>query len=108
MVEFSIKYNRTTDLTFLLSGDESEDSSQAAQLVKDKTQKSLIEAAVVEFNLKPDKGIKLLEKQGILAHEPVAIAKFLLQTPGLNKTLIGEYLGHHEEFHIKVRVLGFE
>eukprot|EP00271_Cylindrocystis_brebissonii_P020908 TRINITY_DN720_c0_g1_i1.p1 TRINITY_DN720_c0_g1~~TRINITY_DN720_c0_g1_i1.p1 ORF type:complete len:1456 (+),score=376.66 TRINITY_DN720_c0_g1_i1:496-4368(+) len=61
-----------------------------------------MEAAVVEFNLKPAKGIAYLENHKLLAHEPQAIAHFLRTTPGLHKTLVGDYLGEFDEFHLAV------
>lgn len=38
----------------------------------------------------------------MLGREPEEIAKFLAKTAGLNKTMIGEYLGEREDFCIKV------
>ena len=38
----------------------------------------------------------------MLGREPSEVAKFLAKTAGLNKTMIGEYLGEREEFCIKV------
>lgn len=38
----------------------------------------------------------------MLGREPHEVAKFLAKTAGLNKTMIGEYLGEREEFCIKV------
>lgn len=39
-------------------------------------------------------GIQSLVSAGFIkSFEPVEIAKFLLNTEGLNKTMIGEYLG---------------
>ena len=38
----------------------------------------------------------------MLGKEPTEVAKFLAKTAGLNKTMIGEYLGEREEFCIKV------
>ena len=38
----------------------------------------------------------------MLGREPEEVAKFLAKTAGLNKTMIGEYLGEREEFCLKV------
>lgn len=38
----------------------------------------------------------------MLGKEADDVAKFLAKTAGLNKTMIGEYLGEREEFCIKV------
>lgn len=45
------------------------------------------------FNVNCKKGIKLLQASGILTKNPSDIAKFLFTSPGLNKSMIGEYLG---------------
>lgn len=38
----------------------------------------------------------------MLGKEPHEVAKFLAKTAGLNKTMIGEYLGERDEFCIPV------
>lgn len=38
----------------------------------------------------------------MLGREPEEVAKFLAKTQGLNKTMIGEYLGEREEVCLKV------
>ena len=38
----------------------------------------------------------------MLGRAPAEIAKFLQKTTGLNKTMIGEYLGEREEEQLKV------
>ena len=43
-----------------------------------------------------------LQDQGMLGKEPVEVAKFLAKTAGLNKTMIGEYLGERDDLCIKV------
>jgi len=43
-----------------------------------------------------------VQEQGMLGREPREAAKFLAKTAGLNKTMIGEYLGEREEFCIRV------
>ncbi|CAI5524848.1 unnamed protein product [Closterium sp. Naga37s-1] len=51
-------------------------------------------------------GLQFLQASALLPSLPDAraVACFLRFTPGLNKTLVGDLLGGHEEFH--VRVLG--
>ena len=39
----------------------------------------------------------------MLGRDAGAVATFLAKTQGLNKTLIGDYLGEREDFSIKVR-----
>lgn len=38
----------------------------------------------------------------MLGRSPEEVAVFLARTTGLNKTLIGDYLGEREEFNLKV------
>ncbi|CAI5471145.1 unnamed protein product [Closterium sp. Yama58-4] len=61
---------------------------------------------VEHFNRDSKKGLQFLQASALLPSQPDAraVACFLRFTPGLNKTLVGDLLGGHEEFH--VRVLG--
>jgi brefeldin A-inhibited guanine nucleotide-exchange protein len=57
-------------------------------------QKKLLQLQGIQtFNINCKKGIKLLKSSGILSDSPSEIAKFLFSSSGLNKTMIGEYLG---------------
>src|SRR5690349_8117814 len=47
-------------------------------------------------------GIAFMHEAGLLGQSPEDIAKFLAKTQGLNKTMIGEYLGEREEVCLKV------
>ena len=38
----------------------------------------------------------------MLGRSPEEVAKFLARSPGLNKTMIGEYLGEREDFCLRV------
>eukprot|EP00249_Psilotum_nudum_P022213 c28418_g2_i1 orf=106-4416(+) len=78
------------------------DEMQADQFEKAKAHKSTLEAAVVEFNRSPAKGIEYLLTNRLAEHKPASIAQFLLTTPGLHKSMIGDYLGQHEEFPLAV------
>lgn len=69
---------------------------------KMKAQKSTIEAAVSEFNRKPSKGIEYLISSGLVENTPASVAQFLRNTPNLDKTMIGDYIGQHEEFPLAV------
>jgi len=40
-----------------------------------------------------------MQKSGMMGEEPQDIAEFLHETPGLNKTKIGEYVGGSTDFH---------
>nr|XP_023691400.1 cytohesin-3-like isoform X3 [Paramormyrops kingsleyae] len=55
-----------------------------------------------KFNMDPKKGIQFLLENELLLHTPESIAQFLYKGEGLNKTVIGEYLGERDDFNIKV------
>jgi len=40
-----------------------------------------------------------MQKMGMMGEDPQDIAEFLHETPGLNKTKIGEYIGGNSDFH---------
>ncbi|MCO5611871.1 hypothetical protein L7F22_066130 [Adiantum nelumboides] len=69
---------------------------------KAKAHKSTLQAAIAEFNRKPDKGVTFLITNNLVENTPKALANFLLSTQGLNKSIVGEYLGQHEEFPLAV------
>uniref|UniRef100_A0A8C5CC20 Cytohesin 3 n=1 Tax=Gadus morhua TaxID=8049 RepID=A0A8C5CC20_GADMO len=47
-------------------------------------------------------GIQFLLENDLLQHTPEDIAQFLYKGEGLNKTVIGDYLGERDDFNIKV------
>lgn len=67
-----------------------------------KAHKSTIEAAISEFNRKPVKGIEYLISSGLVENKPASVAQFLRNTPNLDKAMIGDYIGQHEEFPLAV------
>ena len=68
-----------------------------------KVRKSEFGDAVALFHKKPRRGIEELVKQGFCGDGSAdAVAKFLLNTTGLQKTSIGEYLGEHSDFTMHV------
>ncbi|KAK6144909.1 hypothetical protein DH2020_021729 [Rehmannia glutinosa] len=67
-----------------------------------KAHKSTIEAVVSEFNRQPGKGIQHLISSGLVEKTPAAVAQFLRNTPNLDKAMLGDYLGQHEEFPLAV------
>ena len=54
------------------------------------------------FNKKARKGLEMLQKEGMLGTTPGEVATFLAKTQGLDKVIIGDYLGEREEFSLKV------
>mgnify|MGYP000674523692 FL=1 len=53
------------------------------------------------FNRKPRKGIDFLIKAKKVEESPEEIALFLKNATGLNKTMIGDYLGENEELSLR-------
>nr|CAB3458344.1 unnamed protein product [Digitaria exilis] len=72
------------------------------QFERAKAHKSTMEAAVAEFNRKPAKGIEYLLSNKLIENKASSVAQFLKSTPSLDKVMIGEYLGQHEEFPLAV------
>lgn len=54
------------------------------------------------FNRKPKKGIEFLVNASKVGETPEEIAAFLKSASGLNKTMIGDYLGEREDLSLKV------
>jgi len=77
---------------------------QAEKLRSQKQVKKRLMIGADHFNKDPKKGIEFLQTLKVLPDplEPLAVAQFLRNTPGLNKNLIGDYLGEHNPFNIAV------
>ncbi|KAM7259004.1 hypothetical protein ACFE04_014745 [Oxalis oulophora] len=67
-----------------------------------KAHKSTVEAAVSEFNRKPTKGVEYLITNKLVENTPSSVAQFLRNTPSLDKAMVGDYMGQHEEFPLAV------
>ncbi|XP_065857255.1 ARF guanine-nucleotide exchange factor GNOM-like isoform X2 [Euphorbia lathyris] len=59
---------------------------------------------VDHFNRDPKKGLEFLQGINLLPDklEPQSVASFFRYTAGLDKNLLGDYLGNHDEFCIQV------
>lgn len=55
-----------------------------------------------KFNIDPEKGIDYLVSNNLLNNTPEDVADFLFKEDGLNKTMIGNYLGENKEFNLEV------
>jgi len=78
--------------------DDANAALQADELEIAKVNEGTLEAAVAEFNRIPMNGINFLEVHDLVPHDPKAVAQFLKDTPGLDRVMIGDYLGEEEEF----------
>lgn len=68
-----------------------------------KQRKTALQDGIRQFNFKPKRGIEFLVRQGFIKDkEPLTIAKFLLEQHGLDKAVIGEYLGEGDEENIAI------
>ncbi|KAF8165376.1 hypothetical protein B0H34DRAFT_793771 [Crassisporium funariophilum] len=66
-----------------------------------KQKKTTLLEGIKKFNYKPKRGIQFLIETGFIPSKaPEDIALFLLSTDGLNKSMIGEYLGEGDEENI--------
>ncbi|KAI8852805.1 hypothetical protein BC829DRAFT_440418 [Chytridium lagenaria] len=78
-----------------------EDDPTAFETLKHR--KQVLLEGIKRFNFKPKKGIQfLLDSACIPSRTPRDIALFLLHTEGLNKNMIGEFLGEGEEENIAI------
>lgn len=52
-----------------------------------------------KFNMDPKKGIEFLIAHDLVKETPEEVAQFLYKGEGLNKTMIGDYLGERNDFN---------
>ncbi|KAJ4762470.1 SEC7-like guanine nucleotide exchange family protein [Rhynchospora pubera] len=66
--------------------------------------KKKLAGGVDQFNKNPKKGLEFLQNAKLLPEnlDPESVALLLRYTPGLDKNLLGDYLGHHDDFCILV------
>ncbi|GLT74209.1 hypothetical protein SLA2020_460200 [Shorea laevis] len=69
---------------------------------KAKAHKTTTESAISEFNRNPVRGVEHLISNKLVEKNPASVAHFLRNTPDLDKAMIGDYLGQHEEFPLAV------
>lgn len=68
-----------------------------------KQRKTALLEGIRQFNFKPKRGIDYLLKEGFISDKsPQAISKFLLEQEGLDKAVIGEYMGEGNEENIAI------
>nr|AAM00191.1 guanine nucleotide-exchange protein GEP2 [Oryza sativa] len=76
--------------------------SEAASLEQRRAYKMELQEGISLFNRKPRKGIEFLINANKVGESPEEIAAFLKSSSGLNKTMIGDYLGEREDLSLKV------
>ncbi|PCH41516.1 Sec7-domain-containing protein [Wolfiporia cocos MD-104 SS10] len=68
-----------------------------------KQKKTTLLEGIKKFNFKPKRGIQFFIETGFISsNSPKDIAKFLLESDGLSKAMIGEYLGEGDEENIAI------
>ncbi|KAI3693295.1 hypothetical protein L6452_33129 [Arctium lappa] len=76
--------------------------SDALTIEQRRAYKLELQEGISLFNRKPKKGIEFLINVNKVGSSPEEIADFLKNASGLNKTLIGDYLGEREDLSLKV------
>ncbi|KAF8412361.1 hypothetical protein HHK36_000325 [Tetracentron sinense] len=82
--------------------DTSSEVSDVSTIEQRRAYKLELQEGISLFNKKPKKGIDFLINAKKVGDSPGEIAAFLKNAPGLNKTMIGDYLGEREELTLKV------
>ncbi|CAL9776513.1 unnamed protein product [Musa acuminata subsp. burmannicoides] len=77
-------------------------TSEIASIEQRRAYKLELQEGISLFNQKPKKGIEFLINAKKVGDVPADIAAFLRSASGLNKTLIGDYLGEREDLSLKV------
>ncbi|CAK9439068.1 uncharacterized protein LODBEIA_P32920 [Lodderomyces beijingensis] len=98
----STSANLTRNGSFL--NGEDHETEKIEQFENQKQRKKALLEGIKQFNQKAKKGISYLTSSGFIkdGDSPVDIAKFLLETDGLDKAVIGEYLGEGDEKNIAI------
>jgi golgi-specific brefeldin A-resistance guanine nucleotide exchange factor 1 len=78
--------------------------ARARGLRKSRALKRRLVVAAEHFNRSPKKGIPYMQEYGLLPENLTAkaVAKFLKLAPGLDKEVVGEYLGDPKDFQVEV------
>lgn len=76
--------------------------SEAATFEQRRAYKLELQEGISLFNRKPRKGIEFLVNAKKVGDSPEEIAAFLRNASGLDKTLIGDYLGERDDFSLRV------
>ncbi|KAG9017973.1 guanine nucleotide exchange protein for ADP-robosylation factor [Tulasnella sp. 427] len=96
--------DRSNSLRSLRGGNSTPDlTDDPGRFETAKQRKTTLLEGIRKFNFKPKRGIKFLLDAGFIqSSEPKDIARFIQETDGLSKAMIGEYLGEGEEENIAI------
>lgn len=78
------------------------ETSEVATFEQRRAYKLELQEGISLFNRKPRKGIEFLVNAKKVGDSPEEIAAFLRNASGLDKTLIGDYLGERDDFSLRV------
>ncbi|XP_051129632.1 brefeldin A-inhibited guanine nucleotide-exchange protein 2-like [Andrographis paniculata] len=81
---------------------EASDISEVSSIEQRRAYKLELQEGISLFNRKPSRGIEFLQKANKVGATPEEIASFLRNASGLNKMMIGDYLGEREDLPLKV------
>ncbi|KAI8128990.1 Golgi-specific brefeldin A-resistance guanine nucleotide exchange factor 1 [Lucilia cuprina] len=104
-VENISKFLNSSTRIRLLSGDTAAEKAITREYLKDvKNKKRILTQGTELFNQRPDKGIQFLQENGILNPQldPMEVALFLRENPGLDKKMIGEYISKKKNVDSKI------
>lgn len=102
-IEESSEANDSKSVLSVTTGSSTVVSDDPSQFQSLKIKKTALQEAIRQFNIKPKKGIKNLLSSGLIESDsPKDIAQFLLTTEGLDKALLGEYLGEGDAENIAI------
>ncbi|CAN8327765.1 unnamed protein product [Cochlearia groenlandica] len=82
--------------------DTNPEAYDASMLEQRRAYKIELQKGISLFNRKPSKGIEFLISSKKIGNSPEEVASFLMNTAGLNGTVIGDYLGERDELPLKV------
>lgn len=96
--------NSSQRLRLQSAGESGSITSEELASVKEK--KRLLSKGTEWFNQRPDKGIQYLQEHGILHAQldPMQVALFLRENPGLDKKMIGEYISKKKNVDSKILI----
>ncbi|XP_075169478.1 sec7 domain-containing protein garz [Haematobia irritans] len=104
-VENISKFINTSSRLRLMAGDTASKKAITGEYLKEvKNKKRLLSQGTELFNQRPDKGIQFLQENGILNSQldPMEVAMFLRENPGLDKKMIGEYISKKKNVDSKI------
>jgi len=76
--------------------------SEILKMNQQTTSDKFVEQGILLFNERPKKGIDWCIQKKILLRDPARIVEFLLETKGLSKFAIGQYLADPDDFNQEV------